>query len=106
VTSCRQWVAVPFAANHGAMAGRNIFTGVQELSTLSVNASGSTSTTPSAAATELVTTVNGSSAAPDFEISWLGTFDPADTGLWIDSALLLVFGGIPWQVGSARDLVP
>ena len=30
---------------------------------------------------------------------WIGTLEPIRAGIWIDSALLLVFGGIPWQVG-------
>lgn len=29
---------------------------------------------------------------------WMGTLEPGDIGSWIDYALLLVFGGIPWQV--------
>ncbi|XP_076799546.1 high-affinity choline transporter 1-like [Clavelina lepadiformis] len=36
--------------------------------------------------------------------SWLGTWDTNYTGSWIDSALLLIFGGIPWQVYFQRVL--
>uniref|UniRef100_H2YD71 Uncharacterized protein n=1 Tax=Ciona savignyi TaxID=51511 RepID=H2YD71_CIOSA len=36
--------------------------------------------------------------------NWLGTWDINSTGLWIDSALLLLFGGIPWQVYFQRVL--
>ncbi|XP_078494543.1 high-affinity choline transporter 1 [Ciona intestinalis] len=36
--------------------------------------------------------------------NWLGTWDISTTGLWIDSALLLLFGGIPWQVYFQRVL--
>ncbi|XP_078494547.1 high-affinity choline transporter 1-like isoform X2 [Ciona intestinalis] len=36
--------------------------------------------------------------------NWLGTWDISTTGLWIDSALLLIFGGIPWQVYFQRVL--
>nr|XP_039265400.1 high affinity choline transporter 1-like [Styela clava] len=38
------------------------------------------------------------------EGGWLGTWDPATTGQWVDSALLLMFGGIPWQVYFQRVL--
>ena len=33
---------------------------------------------------------------------WIGTVDPADIGVWIDCGLLLIFGGIPWQVSESR----
>ncbi|KAJ8025463.1 High-affinity choline transporter 1 [Holothuria leucospilota] len=36
--------------------------------------------------------------------AWLGTWDPKYAGVWIDFALLLVFGGIPWQVYFQRVL--
>ena len=29
---------------------------------------------------------------------WIGTLAVKDVGLWLDTGLLLVFGGIPWQV--------
>jgi hypothetical protein len=29
---------------------------------------------------------------------WIGQVDRADIGEWIDTLLLLMFGGIPWQV--------
>jgi len=35
---------------------------------------------------------------------WLGTWDVESTGVWIDSALLLMFGGIPWQAYFQRVL--
>jgi len=35
---------------------------------------------------------------------WLGTWDIESTGVWIDSALLLMFGGIPWQAYFQRVL--
>ena len=31
-------------------------------------------------------------------VDWLGSLDPADAGQWVDFYLLLIFGGIPWQV--------
>jgi len=90
------------------MAGRNIFTGVQQLpgASSSSNTSSSivTTTTPGVSREETATDlVVARTNDTDLQISWLGTFDPADTGLWADSGLLLVFGGIPWQVGGARE---
>ncbi|KAK2160481.1 hypothetical protein LSH36_132g01006 [Paralvinella palmiformis] len=35
---------------------------------------------------------------------WLGELEERDAGLWLDSALLLIFGGIPWQVYFQRVL--
>ncbi|CAH1794641.1 unnamed protein product [Owenia fusiformis] len=35
---------------------------------------------------------------------WVGTIAVADLGVWIDYALLLIFGGIPWQVYFQRVL--
>ncbi|CAH1793547.1 unnamed protein product [Owenia fusiformis] len=35
---------------------------------------------------------------------WIGTLETQDIGIWIDSALLLTFGGIPWQVYFQRVL--
>ncbi|XP_038046003.1 high-affinity choline transporter 1-like [Patiria miniata] len=35
---------------------------------------------------------------------WLGTIESDQVGLWLDSALLLVCGGIPWQVYFQRVL--
>ncbi|ESO00945.1 hypothetical protein HELRODRAFT_82550 [Helobdella robusta] len=37
-------------------------------------------------------------------ITWLGTIEKKAVGSWFDSALLLVFGGIPWQVYFQRVL--
>jgi len=39
----------------------------------------------------------------DTSSSWLGQW-PDNYGQWIDFALLLVFGGIPWQVYFQRVL--
>jgi high affinity choline transporter 7 len=30
--------------------------------------------------------------------NWAGTLESADVGEWLDTLLLLMFGGIPWQV--------
>ncbi|KAI0222413.1 High-affinity choline transporter 1 [Lamellibrachia satsuma] len=35
---------------------------------------------------------------------WVGKLETSDIGLWIDSGLLLIFGGIPWQVYFQRVL--
>ncbi|XP_002735543.1 high-affinity choline transporter 1-like [Saccoglossus kowalevskii] len=35
---------------------------------------------------------------------WVGEWDPLYAGVWIDYALLLTFGGIPWQVYFQRVL--
>ena len=35
---------------------------------------------------------------------WLGSIAKADVGSWMDSALLMIFGGIPWQVYFQRVL--
>jgi len=31
---------------------------------------------------------------------WVKSLDPKYTGVYIDSYLLLIFGGIPWQVNK------
>jgi len=31
-------------------------------------------------------------------IGWFGTLKTSELGVWMDAALLIVFGGIPWQV--------
>ncbi|XP_028407780.1 high-affinity choline transporter 1-like [Dendronephthya gigantea] len=36
--------------------------------------------------------------------TWIGEWDWKFTGVWVDYALLLVFGGIPWQVYFQRVL--
>ncbi|CAB3993446.1 high-affinity choline transporter 1-like, partial [Paramuricea clavata] len=36
--------------------------------------------------------------------TWIGEWDSKFTGVWLDSALLLIFGGIPWQVYFQRVL--
>ncbi|XP_047134601.1 high-affinity choline transporter 1 [Hydra vulgaris] len=35
---------------------------------------------------------------------WIGNIESRNLGVWLDSALLLVFGGIPWQVYFQRVL--
>ncbi|XP_022098358.1 high-affinity choline transporter 1-like isoform X2 [Acanthaster planci] len=35
---------------------------------------------------------------------WLGTIESHQAGLWVDSALMLIFGGIPWQAYFQRVL--
>lgn len=35
---------------------------------------------------------------------WLGSIAGQDAGIWADSALLMIFGGIPWQVYFQRVL--
>jgi high affinity choline transporter 7 len=30
--------------------------------------------------------------------NWIGKVEKADLGEWFDTLLLLIFGGIPWQV--------
>ncbi|XP_071947217.1 high-affinity choline transporter 1-like isoform X2 [Antedon mediterranea] len=40
----------------------------------------------------------------DTSTGWLGEWDSKFTGVWIDYALLLMFGGIPWQVYFQRVL--
>ncbi|XP_071827919.1 high-affinity choline transporter 1-like [Apostichopus japonicus] len=45
------------------------------------------------------------SVTPVFDSTlWFGEWDPKYSGVWIDYALLLVFGGIPWQVYFQRVL--
>ena len=36
---------------------------------------------------------------------WLGEVRNDDLGLWVDGALLLIFGGIPWQVTYIKFLI-
>jgi len=79
------------------MAGRNIFSQAPDVPSPS-NASVDMTTPKVSAVAAAESSGNGSHHQDHFQISWLGTFDPAYTGIWIDSALLLVFGGIPWQV--------
>ena len=43
-----------------------------------------------------VTSISLTAGYPDG--GWLGYLKGAAWGLWIDEALLLVMGGIPWQV--------
>ncbi|XP_035693272.1 high-affinity choline transporter 1-like [Branchiostoma floridae] len=49
---------------------------------------------PFALTNPLVTVTNG----------WIGVWDIKRTGYWIDHAMLLVFGGIPWQAYFQRVL--
>jgi high affinity choline transporter 7 len=47
------------------------------------------------------------SAVSDLSVTkdlWIGTVDPVDYGMYIDLFLVLVFGGIPWQVYFQRVL--
>ena len=37
---------------------------------------------------------------------WLGSLDTIDLGVWIDFYLLLIFGGIPWQVKYLQKVFP
>lgn len=37
-------------------------------------------------------------------VTWLGKIEKKAIGSWFDAALLLVFGGIPWQVYFQRVL--
>lgn len=37
---------------------------------------------------------------------WMGTIAKQDVGLWLDLALLLVFGGVPWQAYFQRVRLP
>jgi len=32
------------------------------------------------------------------ETDWIGTIETPDIGIYVESLLLLIFGGIPWQV--------
>ena len=34
---------------------------------------------------------------------WIGTIATEDIAVWIDGGLLLVFGGIPWQVSQRSN---
>ncbi|KAI8503938.1 High affinity choline transporter 1 [Branchiostoma belcheri] len=56
----------------------------------------------------LYTPVNDSSNITTFNATetngWVGVWDMKRTGYWIDHALLLVFGGIPWQAYFQRVL--
>jgi len=38
----------------------------------------------------------------DVEHDWIGHVDGADIPSYIDYGLLLIFGGIPWQVSSQQ----
>nr|CAD7265800.1 unnamed protein product [Timema shepardi] len=37
-------------------------------------------------------------------VDWVGTLAPEDVGIWLDTLLLLIFGGIPWQSYFQRVL--
>lgn len=45
-----------------------------------------------------------SSIAPS-EVDWVGTLEPQYYGQYFDYGMLLVFGGIPWQVTSTELLL-
>jgi high affinity choline transporter 7 len=34
------------------------------------------------------------------EVDWIGTVDPSYYANYVDMGLLLIFGGIPWQVSQ------
>ena len=38
------------------------------------------------------------------QVDWVGSIVPLDLGEWIDTMLLLIFGGIPWQGYMQRIL--
>lgn len=40
----------------------------------------------------------------DVEHDWIGRVDGKDIPSYIDYGLLLIFGGIPWQVSPKEDL--
>ncbi len=44
-----------------------------------------------------------SSIAPS-EVDWVGTLEPQYYGQYFDYGMLLIFGGIPWQVSFRSDL--
>ena len=33
-------------------------------------------------------------------VDWVGSVDPSEYALYVDNGLLLIFGGIPWQVSQ------
>jgi hypothetical protein len=43
-----------------------------------------------------------SSIAPS-EVDWVGTLEPQYYGQYFDYGMLLVFGGIPWQVSEREQ---
>lgn len=45
-----------------------------------------------------------SSIAPS-EVDWVGTLEPQYYGQYFDYGMLLVFGGIPWQVSEREPCV-
>jgi len=51
---------------------------------------------------DIGTTATGNITAG--EPHWLGVWDVERTGEWVDSMLLLIFGGLPWQVYFQRVL--
>lgn len=88
------------------MAGRNIFSKVPEMSLAAENGSGTTASSVADIVEDITissSSSNHTAADQGLEISWLGHLDPRDAGIWVDSALLLVFGGIPWQVRAPRQ---
>ena len=55
------------------------------------------------AVTSIVTTATAGNVYSNSS-SWLGAVSKADTGTFVDGALMLVFGGIAWQVYFQRVL--
>lgn len=104
-----QWIAVPFALTHEALEGRSIFFASANTDHRPAGHNVTSSSPANTRALSSPTSVNGTeqstmatmaAAAIDYSLAWLGSLDKGDVGIWIDSALLLVFGGIPWQVGT------
>jgi len=97
-----QWIAVPFSLYHEALAGRSIFYGAIPIDSAEHNVT-SSSSSPGNRSSYMSSMTTMASAAGEFTITWIGSLSKEDVGIWIDSALLLVFGGIPWQVRSTAD---
>lgn len=41
----------------------------------------------------------------DMNVDWIGSVDPQDYWFYLDYGLLLIFGGIPWQVGISKNFL-
>ena len=88
---------MPFSLYHEALAGRSIFFGAIPTDSALNNVT-SSSVSPGNLTDYISSMTTMVSTAGEFTITWLGSLSKEDVGVWIDSALLLVFGGIPWQV--------
>ncbi|CAN0094844.1 high affinity choline transporter 1 [Lampetra fluviatilis] len=51
-----------------------------------------------------VSSISETAHASDTQPGWLGSVDPRDAFIWVDNYLLLMLGGIPWQVYFQRVL--